>query len=492
MNNFSIRLVWGLAMCAALLLAFQPQSDRERLGVDLNPDQLSGVWDLTSTVEYDYSAAGDLLKKTEIFNIGPIISGPDSIVELMDYDGNGNCVLHIQKSYENDTCNIIWTQTYAYSAEHQVREKRESYWSNWLDGAPDTNLTLYVYDEGGREVLRERKILSGGDTLNSARTYSSYLESGLYAGSWSERGNCSDGWFPYIRDSVTYDEEGRVIMQDEVYNDGGIWDSQPQRTWTYDEDGRLTEAVLGTFSIKWDYSLGQNMIRRYINARYETFADLAFSTDRETVYLDDQERPITLVSEYLHEEEWVKGLQLDWVYDETGRLVTEMIPVLYSVWDNVSCLPHPQEWFQPRFENDDLNYYRYHDLLERRDYSYDEAGRVTNESFYHTHIYKMITSVENTVPTPKSLTLKQNYPNPFNASTRIEYSLPQPSEVQVSIYDLRGQRVKYWSLSLQPEGLHSLRWDGLNDHQQGLSSGVYLLRVTAGTFTAAKKMLLLK
>ncbi len=93
---------------------------------------------------------------------------------------------------------------------------------------------------------------------------------------------------------------------------------------------------------------------------------------------------------------------------------------------------------------------------------------------------------------PNAYALSQNYPNPFNPSTVINYSLPAPSEVNLSIYNILGQKVVTLIDSHQPAGYHSISWNGRNESSKPVSSGVYFYRVEAGNFTQSKKMILLK
>lgn len=87
---------------------------------------------------------------------------------------------------------------------------------------------------------------------------------------------------------------------------------------------------------------------------------------------------------------------------------------------------------------------------------------------------------------PGRFTLYQNYPNPFNPSTTISFELPSRSEYTLEVINILGQTV-YEYRGLAVAGRVELQWDA-SDH----ASGVYLYRVTAGDYSAARKMLLLK
>lgn len=104
------------------------------------------------------------------------------------------------------------------------------------------------------------------------------------------------------------------------------------------------------------------------------------------------------------------------------------------------------------------------------------------------------TKVENNGPDliPAEFDLFQNYPNPFNAGTVIEYSIPVPSHVRIEIYDIIGNFVKKLENENKPPGSFCLIWDGFDENQIAVPSGMYLYRIEAGDFVQTKKMLLMK
>jgi hypothetical protein len=93
---------------------------------------------------------------------------------------------------------------------------------------------------------------------------------------------------------------------------------------------------------------------------------------------------------------------------------------------------------------------------------------------------------------PGPFALHQNYPNPFNPNTLIEYNLPASADVELAVYNLLGQRVRKLVDERQTAGRKSVEWDSRNDTGEQVASGLYFYRLTAGDFSAARKMLLLK
>ena len=98
---------------------------------------------------------------------------------------------------------------------------------------------------------------------------------------------------------------------------------------------------------------------------------------------------------------------------------------------------------------------------------------------------------------PKETALLPNYPNPFNPETWIPYQLSEPAEVTLRIYAINGKLVRTLALGHTPAGIYESRtraayWDGKNDVGESVASGIYFYTLTAGDFTATRKMLIRK
>jgi hypothetical protein len=98
-----------------------------------------------------------------------------------------------------------------------------------------------------------------------------------------------------------------------------------------------------------------------------------------------------------------------------------------------------------------------------------------------------LTANEGLLNKPKEFELNQNYPNPFNPTTNIQYALPVDAQVSLVIYNALGQKVMELVNGQKSAGYHTATFDA-----SGLSSGVYLYRLTTPSFTQTKKMLLIK
>ena len=98
---------------------------------------------------------------------------------------------------------------------------------------------------------------------------------------------------------------------------------------------------------------------------------------------------------------------------------------------------------------------------------------------------------------PKETALLSNYPNPFNPETWIPYQLAKPADVALRIYDVNGALVRTLTLGHQLAGIYENRsraayWDGRNALGEQVASGIYFYTLSAGGFTATRKMLVMK
>ncbi|MGD8780440.1 MAG: T9SS type A sorting domain-containing protein [Ignavibacteria bacterium] len=114
----------------------------------------------------------------------------------------------------------------------------------------------------------------------------------------------------------------------------------------------------------------------------------------------------------------------------------------------------------------------------------------------HTGFYTNTTNSTTGIKTGKiereTFQLNQNYPNPFNPSTNIEYSIDKPSPVQVSIYNILGQKIKTLVNSFQNAGEYSVVWNATDSENEPVSTGIYFYNLTTGSKTMNKKMILLR
>ena len=86
------------------------------------------------------------------------------------------------------------------------------------------------------------------------------------------------------------------------------------------------------------------------------------------------------------------------------------------------------------------------------------------------------------------MSLEQNYPNPFNPETRIRYAIPEPGHVTLRIYRIDGQLVKTLQNGNQSPGRYERIWDGNNEFDRKVSSGVYFYNYNPAIFYKQKNL----
>ncbi len=93
---------------------------------------------------------------------------------------------------------------------------------------------------------------------------------------------------------------------------------------------------------------------------------------------------------------------------------------------------------------------------------------------------------------PHDFKLYQNYPNPFNGMTKIKYSVPKQSNVRIIIRDLLGRAVKTLLSDSRTRGVYESIWDGTDDNNRSVSSGVYFISMESPGYNNSLKLILLK
>jgi len=97
---------------------------------------------------------------------------------------------------------------------------------------------------------------------------------------------------------------------------------------------------------------------------------------------------------------------------------------------------------------------------------------------------------------PDAFALSQNYPNPFNPSTKINFDIPMVKDgiidVKITVFDMLGQKVRTLVESPMTPGPYEVEWDGTNDLNQIMPSGVYMYQFESSLYSSAKKMVLMR
>ena len=95
-------------------------------------------------------------------------------------------------------------------------------------------------------------------------------------------------------------------------------------------------------------------------------------------------------------------------------------------------------------------------------------------------------------PMPSTFKILGNYPNPFNPKTNINFSVKHTTEVDLTVFTLRGKLVRQFHLGLLSSGNKSIAWEGKDNFGNNVPSGVYVYRLRSEFHSEARKMTLLK
>ncbi|MBN2012056.1 VWA domain-containing protein [candidate division KSB1 bacterium] len=106
---------------------------------------------------------------------------------------------------------------------------------------------------------------------------------------------------------------------------------------------------------------------------------------------------------------------------------------------------------------------------------------------YNNEVYRVHDDGELEITVPQVFRIRQNYPNPFNSTTKIRFTMYQDARVDISIYNLLGEKIAELYDNFVEAGNHEINWD-----TDGCASGIYLCCLRVGRFSAAMKMTLLR
>ena len=242
------------------------------------------------------------------------------------------------------------------------------------------------------------------------------------------------------------------------------------------------------------------------------------------IYLDDMTTPIASVGPDVYEyqytdltlgQEYIAGVSA--VYDEGESVIVEVLPFTYE-----PVLNPPQNieyqiiedhvlltWDEPQPGSTSpfLHYNIYADgnQYQTEETTYEIYGLINGQTYLIliTAEYEAGESQYIGVELVYTGTLAGdevnlftklcgNYPNPFNPETTIYYQLPEDSQVEISIYNLKGQKVKTLIGEAIQAGDHSVIWNGRDEHNKPVSSGIYFYKIKNDNREIVKKMVLMK
>jgi len=306
----------------------------------------------------------------------------------------------------------------------------------------------------------------------------------------------------------------------------------------FDENGNDTLYTVGSYTL--DAYAGTNSILVVAENCVPKYFEFYLTAGQNDLDLD------LLPAEVVFEEDWSSGLG-EWIIDgnwaisyenEAGDYLEDSPDEFYeNNWDVTAISPSislsgvsddvilildhryyiehdfDQGLLEIRAGNGDwqelaswsgMNYNWHTDYISLQDYINSHISLrfrlVTDASIndpgWKVDMVKIVASVgadADDPTTPVVMTdLKANYPNPFNPVTRISYNISESGMVKLTIYNIKGQLIRTVVNDVQESGSYTEFWNGNNDNDKPVASGIYFYKLTSGKYNRTRKMVLMK
>ena len=110
----------------------------------------------------------------------------------------------------------------------------------------------------------------------------------------------------------------------------------------------------------------------------------------------------------------------------------------------------------------------------------------------NTELHEPVSATPMKKAVPSEFCLYPNYSNPFNPVTTISYDLPEEGYIELTVYNMRGEKVTTLMKGNQEAGSYRMNWDGTNQKGEIVSSGIYFLRIASGSYCKTSKMVFIR
>ena len=172
-------------------------------------------------------------------------------------------------------------------------------------------------------------------------------------------------------------------------------------------------------------------------------------------------------------------------HDIDGDSLTYSLRISHDLWDTLIATvdTHVTVDMSPPFMPDTSYYW----IVEVTD---GVANRLADSAF--TFRMPVLLAIDEVGQLPLQFVLHQNFPNPFNPTSTIRFDLPEATNLELVIYDLRGRTIARLSKGFIPAGYHQVVWNGRDQVGRAVPSGIYIARLVTPGYTKSIKMVLLK
>jgi len=167
-----------------------------------------------------------------------------------------------------------------------------------------------------------------------------------------------------------------------------------------------------------------------------------------------------------------------WFYLVVAKSDEEDV-LLMNSGDTATYTASLQFEMQPEWNYEDL-----HAVAVIQNWDDLEILQAAQQEFIPTNVDDPVVVIENS--------LYQNYPNPFNPSTTISYDLDEQTQVQLSIFNTKGQKIITLVNENKNAGINSVVWNGRDENGKTAPSGIYFYKLQTEKYSSTKKMILMK
>jgi hypothetical protein len=373
---------------------------------------------------------------------------------------------------------------------------------NLLNQFPQDNLRTWKNTETILQVYHT-------DWQNLQRTTYLYDTHGNYNVITTYRIFSGPDWTPYMRSTYVYNAENQLQTIDQDVYDTGIWIQYSRTTYTY--VNHLNTQILTQLYENTNLENSSQITRTYnADSQVETqlmqiWTGNGWSNDLQYLYTYTPTQNVITLQNWIVDS-WQFNYRESTSYD--GIYPME---ILHEVWQDTEWI-NAWKWvysYEIPGQMSELNQYNYDpgssdwQITQRMMETYDENGYLihslnqnwngTNWTNLQQLFFTWSNITANTDPVAVNQTVQlSNFPNPFNPSTTISFNIQDNSHVNLSIYNTRGQKIKQLVDEEMQPGKHEIIWNGKDDNDRPVTSGVYFYRLTTGIRILTKKMLMLK
>ncbi|KAA3598384.1 MAG: T9SS C-terminal target domain-containing protein [Calditrichaeota bacterium] len=233
----------------------------------------------------------------------------------------------------------------------------------------------------------------------------------------------------------------------------------------------------------------------------KTFSGTGFTTFSEFSIGGGADNPLPVELTSFTAKSLEKSILLSWTtqseFENLGFVLERKIENESEDWVTIATY-ESHEGLQSQGNSSSVKKYAFEDekIIAGKSYSY-RIGDVSysNEINYYSEIITASSqqNVEEELSAiPKEYFLDSAFPNPFNPSTTISYGIPKDSRVSIVIYNILGKKVRTLVNENQIAGFYKIKWNGLDERNSPVSTGVYFAKIQAGNFSKTSKMTFLK